>query len=153
MNATSLIPPAHVLLCDPSEKTLSRLGKHLEAWGFQVLLAASNAEALHLLRISAASSGPVDLLLADGAMFQGKKNNLLEQIRADKDLSDLPVVLLAPSPAALPPQVAAQADELLALDVDPNSLFSRLSSLIRRSRALSGDSRVAACRRNRSLIS
>ena len=135
MNATSLIPPAHVLLCDPSEKTLSRLGKHLEAWGFQVLLAASNAEALHLLRISAASSDPVDLLLADGAMFQGEKNNLLEQIRLDKDLRDLPVILLVASPDALPVEVASKADDLLALDADPASLFSRLSSLIRRSRA------------------
>ena len=126
MNATSITPPARILLCDPTENTLSQLGQYLEAWGFQALPAASNAEALHLLRIAFASANPIDLLLVDIAMLQGGKTNILEQIRADKDFRDLPVIVLGSTPDAQQPAITGQADELLTLPIDPAALvFTR----------------------------
>jgi GAF domain-containing protein/ActR/RegA family two-component response regulator len=135
MNATSITPPARILLCDPTENTLAQLGQYLEAWGFQALPAASNAEALHLLRIALASANPIDLLLVDIAMLQGGVANLLEQIRADKDFRDLPVIVLGSALDTQQTAVTRQADELLSQPLDPAALLSRASSLIRRSRA------------------
>nr|WP_245214214.1 response regulator [Pararoseomonas indoligenes] len=81
----------HILVVDDSITTRTLERSILEAGGYRVTLAVDGVDALNSLREPGAS---VDLVLADVEMPRMDGFGLIEAIRADPHLAELPVILM-----------------------------------------------------------
>lgn len=79
-----------ILVVDDSMTTRSLEKSLLEAHGYEVLVAVDGVEALAMLR-----ARPVDLVITDLMMPRMDGFQLLEQIRKDKTLAQLPVIVVS----------------------------------------------------------
>jgi PAS domain S-box-containing protein len=84
----------HVLLVEDNVVNRGVLEGHMNAFGMLVASAVQGAEALELLRAAAAAGGQFDILVVDMKMPVMDGATLVEQLRKDPQLHDLPVVML-----------------------------------------------------------
>jgi len=83
-----------VLIVDDEPELVAVLSMALELNGFAVESALCGAEAIIQLRAAAAGSRPFDALLLDIVMPDVNGWQVLETIRADEVLADLPVIVV-----------------------------------------------------------
>jgi len=81
-------PPVRILVVDDEAHVRSMIGATLERQGFQIELAVSGAEAIHIMRRQS-----FDLVLTDIVMQDGNGIALLESIRGQHP--ELPVVMVS----------------------------------------------------------
>ena len=82
-------PPATILVVDDSITTRSLEKSILEAHGYRVRLAVDGVEALEQLR-----AAPADLVISDVAMPRMTGFELLENMKKDRQLAAVPVILV-----------------------------------------------------------
>lgn len=82
-------PPVTILVVDDSITTRALEKSILEAHGYHVRLAVDGVEALERLRAE-----PVDVVIADVAMPRMDGFELLERIRKDRRLAEIPVIIV-----------------------------------------------------------
>ena len=85
----------HVLIVDDLDISRRILREGMEARGLQVSEAATVSEALHCLREASASGRPVQVLLLDHYLPDGKSLTLARTLKADPVFSSLRVILLS----------------------------------------------------------
>ena len=80
-----------VLVVDDNDDNRFTLSMRLEACGYENIVTAENGrEALDKMR-----SGPVDLVLLDIMMPEMNGYQVLEHLKADTELRDLPVIVIS----------------------------------------------------------
>jgi serine phosphatase RsbU (regulator of sigma subunit) len=82
--------PGRLLVVDDTEMNRDLLARRLRALGHEVALAENGARALELL-----AAGGFDLVLLDIMMPEMDGFAVLERLRADRDLSRIPVVMIS----------------------------------------------------------
>jgi adenylate cyclase len=122
-------PEKRVMIVEDDPGTINLLSQIVKRAGYQPILARGGWEALHLLQESGA-----DLILLD-LMMKGMDGwALLETIRGDARLGDVPVIIIsAKHPAEDPHQVEAHADKFedyLLKPFEVNELVARMSHLL-----------------------
>lgn len=121
-----------VLVVDDDPQTLQLMSHIVRAQGYEVTTAISGAEALQ--QVSAARP---DVMLLDVMMPGMDGVEVCRRLRANKNYSDLPIVLLTAlaEPGDHADGLLAGADDYIAKPVDPASLVTRIKSVLRRSRS------------------
>jgi DNA-binding response OmpR family regulator/signal transduction histidine kinase len=112
---------------DPAIRTLSR--EVLDSQGFVVLEAENGAQALQIIRSQQVDAVLLDLMLPDFDGFQ-----ITEQIRADQETSDLPIIFIS-ARGQITDKVRALktgADDYLVKPFDALELGARVESVIKR---------------------
>lgn len=89
------ISGARVLIIDDNEVNRSILTEQLNAWNFDNAAAASGAEGLQFMRTALSKGINIDLLILDYQMPEMSGAEVLEQVRADEVLKNIPVVMLS----------------------------------------------------------
>ncbi|MCI0534581.1 MAG: response regulator, partial [Verrucomicrobiales bacterium] len=120
-----------VLVVDDHPFNRDMLERRLRRQGFTVHLAASGAEALQRLR-----SVPVDLVLLDMVMPEMDGFQVLKQIKADRTLRHLPIIMLSASDEAATAVhcVRMGADDFLPKPCDTTLLLARIESSLAKKR-------------------
>ena len=83
-----------VLVVDDNATNRRILSEMLVNWGMQPVQAAGAEEALGRLRDTRAEDGEIQLVLTDANMPEADGFSLIEQIRSDKNLAEMKVMLL-----------------------------------------------------------
>ena len=118
------VSTARIFIVDDDRAVLESLRIHLEDAGYgDVVLSEDSSCAMELLR-----SAQPDLLLTDLRMPQVTGFDLLEQVRADRELAHLPVVMLTADSDAATRMRALElgVTDFLAKPVDPSELMLRV---------------------------
>jgi PAS domain S-box-containing protein len=89
-----MLPGTRVLVVDDNATNRRIVAETLDGWELSVALCASAAEAVEQLRQAFRSGRPFDLLISDVNMPQTDGFTLLEQVRRDPTLADIPAILL-----------------------------------------------------------
>ena len=119
----------HVLIADDHVDTRVVLRHYLEAYGFDVAEAGDGAGALESLR-----SDRPDALILDVQMPHMDGIEVLKAIRADKELCDLPVLMLSggdPQCADMQDAADAGANNCLRKPAHPRAVFEAVRTLMR----------------------
>ena len=85
---------SRVLIIDDNEVNRAILSEQLSSWKFDHAAAASGTEAIELLRMARANGLPVDCVILDYHMPGMNGGDVMEAIRSDQQLSDIPVIML-----------------------------------------------------------
>ncbi|GHV56933.1 hypothetical protein FACS189460_2630 [Deltaproteobacteria bacterium] len=127
-----------VLLVDDNANNRQILMRQLKTWGLNVIEAGGADEALRLLKLSADSGKPFDLLITDHLMPGLSGLDLLKSIKANPDSQALPVILLtsANAPAVSPDEIAFAAT--LTKPVRPHDLILAIATTLNLRDKLSG---------------
>jgi signal transduction histidine kinase len=130
---------ARLLVTDDSITVRMSLRNTFEAHGYEVLMAEDGKEALETLRTQ-----PIDVLCLDLIMPGKSGVDVLREMKADEELSAIPVLLLT--------SVADRADLVACMDIgaddfvvkpwDARELLGRVRSMVRLKRAM--DAALAA---------
>lgn len=118
----------NVLVIDDSKSTLNLVRGYLETMQLQISTATSVAEGL-----AKARECPPDLILSDIVMPIQDGYDLIEELRVDPSLSNIPVVLMT-GVSAMQDRLKAVnsgADDLLTKPYDRAELVSRVTALLR----------------------
>ncbi len=83
---------ARLLVADDSERNREILARQLERQGYSVTCVSNGVEALRLLR-----ENPYDLALLDVLMPEMDGFSVLEAIKADSELREIPVIMISAS--------------------------------------------------------
>lgn len=89
-----MLPGTRVLVVDDNATNRRIVAETLHGWELSAATCASAAEAIEQLRQAFRSGRPFDLLLSDVNMPQADGFSLLEQVRRDPTLADIPAILL-----------------------------------------------------------
>ena len=119
----------HVLIADDHVDTRVVLRHYLEAYGFDVAEAIDGADALESVR-----SARPDALILDVQMPQMDGIAVLKAIRADKELHDLPVLMLSGGDAQcadMKDATDAGANDCLSKPAHPRAVFEAVRTLMR----------------------
>jgi len=120
-----------VLVVDDNEMNRDMLFRRLRPHGYEIILAADGVDAMNVLR-----QNKVDLVLLDIMMPDKDGYEVLSEIKADKDLRHVPVIMIT----ALDDTVSAArcinmgADDYLTKPFDPTLLRARVSASLERKR-------------------
>ncbi|MCB9736812.1 MAG: response regulator [Deltaproteobacteria bacterium] len=125
----SALAPKRVLAVDDSLTYRELVGQWLREDGYEVVLAASGAEALELLAVQ-----PVDCVLLDVMMPGLSGPETCAAIRASPALRDIPVIMLTgrEDRASMIEGMNAGADDYVAKSADNDVIAARLRAQIRR---------------------
>jgi DNA-binding response OmpR family regulator len=132
-----------ILIIDDDEATHDVLGAYLSLSGYQVLHAYNGVEGLELLRKHAP-----DLALLDVQMPEVDGFRMLEQVRRDRQLEEIPILILSSlNRSNLKVKgLEAGADDYIIKPFDRAEILARIKVALRRSRrfsrnnsAMSGD--------------
>ncbi len=115
--------PCTVLVVDDHESTREMLRIALGIHGFQVETAENGVEALAVL-----AGTRCHVVLTDYWMPEMNGVELLQAMRRDDDLADIPVVIMTAAHDSLPP-LAGGADALLHKPFDSDSLIRVLEQV------------------------
>jgi class 3 adenylate cyclase len=123
--------PARLLVADDNKVNRLLLARSLELQGHSVACAANGRLALEMLR-----EGAFDLLLLDMEMPEMDGFQLLEQLRAEPRLRDLPVIVTSSLEgiAHVVRCIELGADDYLAKPVNPVLLKARIGSSLEKKR-------------------
>jgi len=89
------MPGVRTLIVDDNLVSRRVLGEIVAAWGFEIEVCGSGADALKTLRDAQAASVPFDLVILDSDMPRMSGVEAAQAIRADAALSWTPVIMLA----------------------------------------------------------
>lgn len=118
-----------ILTVDDEEHILELIGYNLEINGYDVLKADSGEAALKLLQ-----SEHVDLVLLDRMLPGIDGIEVLKEIRTDKDLKNLPVILLTAKTEEFDKVVGLEigADDYIGKPFGIHELIARIKAVLRR---------------------
>src|SRR5688500_7216111 len=125
-----------ILVVDDEPDIIALVAYHLARSGYRVSTASSGSEALHAARDEQPALIILDLMLPELSGFE-----VLERIRADKALADIPVLMLT-ARREEPDRVqglSLGADDYLVKPFSPQELVLRVRNILRRSRAGAGE--------------
>ena len=125
----SLLGPKRLLAVDDSNTYLQELGNQLRQEGYDVVLAASGAEALALLEVQ-----PVDCILLDLVMPGLSGQDTCRRIKQRAEWRDIPLVILTgrDDRDAMIEGINAGADDYIAKAAEFDILKARLRAQLRR---------------------
>lgn len=120
-------PVGKLLVVDDDEDNRAMLRRRLERLGHQVALAANGREALESLR-----TNPFDLLLLDIQMPELNGYEVLELMKRDGALADVPVIVLSASDevSRVARCIEMGADDYLPKPFDPVLLKARIGACL-----------------------
>lgn len=135
VRSSSLLRSMRVLIVDDLDISRQILRELFTAWGFQVNEAATGPEALVQLKNANASGMNFELLLLDWKMpgMDGLQlTRMIHQMERDKELSHIPVVIMATAfskDQLLQEAQGVKLDAVLVKPVMPSALFDTIVSL------------------------
>lgn len=144
MDAQSRRKPARtILIVDGDSAERNRMGKQLTAFGYHVVLCENGAEALDLI----AARG-FDLVMLSIATPASPGFDILGEIRANRETTDLPVILITTEddPHAAVQALASGADDHLSQPFAFEVLAARIDRVLHRAR------RVAELKRSNAVL-
>ena len=124
-------PGERILVVDDEPDIIALVAYHLARSGYRVSTAASGTEALQAARDEQPALIVLDLMLPELSGFQ-----VLERLRADKVLTDIPVLMLT-ARREEPDRVqglSLGADDYLVKPFSPQELVLRVRNILRRTR-------------------
>jgi two-component system, OmpR family, phosphate regulon response regulator PhoB len=124
-------PGDRILVVDDEPDIIALVAYHLARSGYRVSTAASGTEALQAARDEQPALIVLDLMLPELSGFQ-----VLERLRADKVLADIPVLMLT-ARREEPDRVqglSLGADDYLVKPFSPQELVLRVRNILRRTR-------------------
>lgn len=118
-------PIVNALVVDDSRATRTVLRKRLEALGFTVTEACHGLEALELMQAGA----HVDIALVDWNMPEMDGLDLVKAMRADRRLTEVPVMMITAEsdPTNMVRALMAGADEYAMKPLDAEALADKLA--------------------------
>jgi two-component system OmpR family response regulator len=123
--------PGHILICESERESRAALATHFEQQGFRVIATAANGlmRMLERARVDAVILG-----------LQPGDSELLGACRSLRAVSDVPLVILAPSRDEVHRILALEmgADDYLARPANPREILARLRNILRRAAAPAG---------------
>lgn len=121
-------PPGKILAVDDNPNALDVLAASLGEAGFAVLTATSAEEALQVV-----AKTPPDLILLDLMMPDMNGHDLLRELKAKKDTSDIPVVVITALDQVEEKEKAIEggADDFLAKPIARSELLIRVRTLLK----------------------
>jgi diguanylate cyclase (GGDEF)-like protein len=124
---------ARILLIDDDPDIIRFMTTNLELDGYAVKSALSASEGL-----SVAFSDPPDLVVLDAILADGDGFEVMERIRTNPATSNVPVVLVSAKaqPRDIVKGLEAGADDYIGKPFDIRELVTRVSAVLRRSRAM-----------------
>jgi class 3 adenylate cyclase len=127
--------PARLLVADDNKVNRLLLARSLELQGHTVAAAQNGRVALEMLR-AAADTNAYDLLLLDVEMPEMNGFQVLEQLRADRRLHDLPVIVTSSleGVANIARCIELGAEDYLQKPVNPVLLKARIGSSLEKKR-------------------
>ncbi|HET9454966.1 MAG TPA: response regulator transcription factor [Gemmatimonadaceae bacterium] len=129
-------PGERILVVDDEPDIVALVAYHLARAGYRVSTASTGLEALQAAREEQPAMVVLDLMLPELSGFE-----VLERIRADKALADIPVLMLT-ARREEPDRVqglSLGADDYLVKPFSPQELVLRVRNILRRSRAGAGE--------------
>jgi two-component system phosphate regulon response regulator PhoB len=126
-----------ILVVDDEPDLLELVRLNLDQAGFEVVTAATGAEAMKALR-----AAPPDLLVLDLMLPDVSGTDLCRQLRADASFADLPVIMLTARADEVDRVVGFElgADDYVTKPFSPRELVLRVRAVLRRHNPATGDS-------------
>jgi two-component system, OmpR family, phosphate regulon response regulator PhoB len=131
-------PGDRILVVDDEPDIIALVAYHLARAGYRVSTASTGMEALHAAREEQPALVVLDLMLPELSGFQ-----VLERMRADAALADIPVLMLT-ARREEPDRVqglSLGADDYLVKPFSPQELVLRVRNILRRTRTKAADRR------------
>ena len=131
-------PGDRILVVDDEPDIIALVAYHLARSGYRVSTAASGTEALQAARDEQPALIVLDLMLPELSGFE-----VLERLRADKALADIPVLMLT-ARREEPDRVqglSLGADDYLVKPFSPQELVLRVRNILRRTRTKTAERR------------
>jgi two-component system phosphate regulon response regulator PhoB len=131
-------PGDRILVVDDEPDIIALVAYHLARAGYRVSTASTGMEALHAAREEQPALVVLDLMLPELSGFQ-----VLERMRADGALADIPVLMLT-ARREEPDRVqglSLGADDYLVKPFSPQELVLRVRNILRRTRTKAADRR------------
>jgi adenylate cyclase len=128
---SDLVAPATVLVADDNRMNRLLLGRSLEQQGHTVVFAEHGREALELLR-----QRPFDVLLLDVLMPELDGYHVLEELKSDVHLRDIPVVMTSALDEldSVVKCVEMGAEDYLTKPINPVLLNARVNASVEKKR-------------------
>jgi adenylate cyclase len=128
---SALVAPATVLVADDNRMNRLLLGRSLEQQGHTVVFAEHGREALDLLR-----QRPFDVLLLDVLMPELDGYHVLEELKSDVHLRDIPVVMTSALDEldSVVKCVEMGAEDYLTKPINPVLLNARVNASVEKKR-------------------
>jgi adenylate cyclase len=128
---SALVAPATVLVADDNRMNRLLLGRSLEQQGHTVVFAEHGREALELLR-----QRPFDVLLLDVLMPELDGYHVLEELKSDVHLRDIPVVMTSALDEldSVVKCVEMGAEDYLTKPINPVLLNARVNASVEKKR-------------------
>lgn len=125
-----------ILVVDDEPDIIALVAYHLARSGYRVSTAATGTEALQAARDERPALIVLDLMLPELSGFE-----VLEQLRADKELADTPVLMLTArrDEHDRVQGLSLGADDYLVKPFSPQELVLRVRNIIRRSRTTASE--------------
>jgi class 3 adenylate cyclase len=129
--AASTEPGGSILIVDDDDGNRTMLSRRLQRLGFETTVAENGRRALEKLR-----SGPFDLMLLDIQMPELNGYQVLECIKDDPTLSDIPVIVLSASDETekVARCIEMGAEDYLPKPFDPVLLQARIGASLEKKR-------------------
>lgn len=138
-NPTRLSEPGdRILVVDDEPDIVALVAYHLARAGYRVSTASTGPEALHAAKEEQPALVVLDLMLPELSGFQ-----VLERLRADRSLTDIPVLMLT-ARREEPDRVqglSLGADDYLVKPFSPQELVLRVRNILRRSHVKGSEKR------------
>jgi len=131
-------PGDRILVVDDEPDIIALVAYHLARSGYRVSTASTGTEALQAVRDEQPALVVLDLMLPELSGFQ-----VLERLRADRALADIPVLMLT-ARREEPDRVqglSLGADDYLVKPFSPQELVLRVRNILRRSRTKAAERR------------
>jgi len=127
-DGTTGLPPGRILAVDDDPKALGTLETYLKGAGLEVLTAMSGERAL-----STARRASLDIVLLDLGMPGMSGREVLRELKARKETSDIPVVIIASLDQMAEREKAIHegADDFLTKPIERRELLMRVRTLLR----------------------
>jgi two-component system, OmpR family, phosphate regulon response regulator PhoB len=127
-----------ILVVDDEPDIIALVAYHLARSGYRVSTAASGTEALQAARDEQPALVVLDLMLPELSGFQ-----VLERLRADRALADIPVLMLTArrEEADRVEGLSLGADDYLVKPFSPQELVLRVRNILRRTRVKTAERR------------
>lgn len=131
-------PGDRILVVDDEPDIIALVAYHLARSGYRVSTASTGGEALHAAREEQPALVILDLMLPELSGFE-----VLEKMRADRALADIPVLMLT-ARREEPDRIqglSLGADDYLVKPFSPQELVLRVRNILRRSRTKAAERR------------
>lgn len=127
------MPESRVLIVDDDPAMIAMVQEILALAHCEVLVAANGEEGVQLLRTAQANGHPVDAVLLDVLLPGLDGFHILEQVKADPDLQQIPVLLVTGVGEVRNKALGLQmgADDYITKPFDAQELLARLNAVLR----------------------